>query len=338
MALLHYTEGLTLESGIHLSHLDIAYTTYGHFTAGTSKVVWICHALTADSDPAEWWKGLVGEDYLINPDTYFIVCANILGSCYGTTGPLSNNPATGNPYYSDFPAYTIRDMVRAHQILCRHLGIQEIYLLAGGSMGGYQALEWCMMEPELIKRVFLIATSPAESAWGIAIHTAQRLAIEADPGWKEHHAAAGANGLKAARAIGMLTYRDYAAFLASQSDPDTEKTDGFRAESYIIYQGEKLVRRFHAYSYWLLTKAMDSHQLARGRNVTPEQALQLIRQPVLVIGITSDMLCPLREQRYMKEHIPDAKLIEIDSLFGHDGFLIETAQISHHLGEWLRNN
>ena len=302
-----------------------------------SNVVWVCHALTANADPADWWKGLVGEGCIINPQEHFIIGANILGSCYGTTGPLSINPKTNQPYYSDFPSITIRDMVKANILLRQHLGIQHIYLLIGGSMGGYQVLEWAMLEKEIIKNIFLIATSPSESAWGVAVHTAQRLAIEADSTWMEHRPDAGSKGLKAARAIGMLTYRNYGIYQEKQTDPDPEKIDNFRVSSYITYQGDKLVKRFNAYSYWLLTKAMDSHHLGRKRGGDLIKALESITQPTLIIGIHSDILCPLDEQRFMAEHMPNADLVEIDSAYGHDGFIIETKQITEHLSIWLNN-
>jgi len=226
-------------------------------------------------------------------------------------------------------------MVRAHILLRRHLDIKKIHLLMGGSMGGYQALEWAVMEPEVIGRLFLIATSPAESAWWIAVHTAQRLAIEADDTWRNADPAAGRKGLKAARAIGILTYRNYGIMVQKQTDPDTEKLDGYKAASYISYQGDKLVSRFNTYAYWLLTKAMDSHQLARGRGGDVDTVLRTIGQPTLLMGIASDILCPVEEQRHMAKHLPSAKLVEIDSAYGHDGFMVEGGKIATHLGEWL---
>lgn len=324
-----------LESGEVLPELTIAYHTYGTLNTEKDNVVWICHALTANADPADWWNGLVGEGLALDPEKYFIVCANILGSCYGSTGPLSINPLTEEPYYTMFPAITIRDMVNAHILLRKHLEIDRIYLLAGGSMGGYQALEWCAMEGQIIERLFLLATSAAESAWGVAVHTAQRLAIEADSSWQDKLADAGRNGLKAARAIGILTYRNYEIMVERQSDPDTEKTEDFRAESYIRYQGEKLVNRFHAYTYWLLSKAMDSHNLSRGRGGNLEQVLQSLQQKALVIGISSDLLCPVQEQVFICQHMPDATFVEISSGYGHDGFLIESERIAAQLVPWL---
>ena len=335
MKYFNYGEPLNLECGAVLPELTVGYHTYGTLNEDKSNVVWICHALTANSDVADWWKGLVGQGYLLNPEKYFIVCANILGSCYGTTGPLSTDPRTGQPYYHNFPLITIRDMVTAHDLLRSHLGIEKIHLLVGGSMGGYQALEWCMMKPDRIDQLFLIATSAHESPWGIAIHTAQRLAIEADCSWNENNDKAGQKGLKAARAIGMLTYRHYQTYALTQSETNHSKIDNFKASSYINYQGEKLVNRFNAYSYWYLTKSMDSHNVARGRSESIEAALEMIKQKTLVIGINNDILCPLVELQMIAEHIPDATFYSIDSNYAHDGFLIETRQISEILGSWL---
>lgn len=330
-----YAEPFTLENGRVLPAIRIAYDTYGTLNTTKSNVVWVCHALTANSEAADWWKGLIGEGSLIDPSKYFIVCANMLGSCYGSTGPTAVCPENNLPWYSDFPQVTIRDMVQSTILLRKHLGINRIHLLMGGSMGGYQALEWSVMEKDVIERLFLIATSPSESAWGVAVHTAQRLAIEADHSWKDHSAQAGAKGLKAARAIGMLTYRNYGTFQEKQTDPDPEKIDDFKASGYLNYQGDKLVKRFNAYSYWLLTKAMDSHHLGRRRGGDLIKVLESIHQPTLIIGIHSDILCPLDEQRFMAAHMPNTTLVEIDSAYGHDGFIIETAQITQYLEAFL---
>lgn len=324
-----------LECGATLDKLTVAYTTYGELNEDKSNVVWICHALTANSNAAEWWDGVVGNNHVLDPAKHFIVCANVIGSCYGTTGPLSKNPSTGEIYYDSFPLVTIRDMVKAHILLRKHLGIDKIFLLMGGSMGGYQAMEWCVLEKEKIVHLFLLATSPSESAWGIATHTAQRLAIEADGTWLKHSPDAGAKGLKAARAMGMLTYRNYGIMVKQQTDPDPEKTDLYKASSYIIYQGEKLSKRFNAYSYWHLTKSMDSHHIGRGRGGKVEHVLQSIQQKTLIIGINSDILCPVSEQQHLADNLPNANLVIIDSDFGHDGFMVESKIISEHLAEWL---
>jgi homoserine O-acetyltransferase/O-succinyltransferase len=335
MKVLQHDGLLELENGQHLSHINIAYHTYGTLNEDKSNVVWICHALTANSDAADWWPGMIGKDLPLDTDKYFVVCANILGSCYGTTGPTSINPATGQPYYLNFPQVTMRDMVKAHILLREHLGIEHIHLLIGGSIGGYQALEWSLLEPGRIHRMFLLATSPAESAWGIAVHTAQRMAIEADGTWGQPDPKAGAKGLATARAIGMLTYRNYAIMVEKQSDSDVNKLDDFKASSYIRYQGQKLVNRFNAYSYYLLSKAMDTHNIARGRAASIERALPMIQVPTMIIGVKSDILCPIQEQQIMATHIPNATYIEIDSAYGHDGFLMETPTISRHLLAWM---
>lgn len=316
-----YRQPLKLENGQTLQTLDVVYHTYGTINADKSNVIWFCHALTANSDVADWWDSLVGEGKTYDPTKHFIVCANIIGSCYGSSGPLSINPETQKPFYSSFPQITIRDMVQAHIILRKHLGIEKINTIIGGSMGGYQAIEWALTEPSIFENMVLVATGAQESAWGIAIHTAQRLAIETDLTWKEHSQTAGANGLKAARAIGMLTYRNYDAFVKTQTD-DEHKLDNFKASSYINYQGEKLVKRFNAYSYWILTKSMDSHNVARNRGKLAD-VLKSIKIKTTIIGISSDHLCPVAEQKIMAQHIPNSKFVEIDSPYGHDGFLIE---------------
>ncbi|MEJ7912247.1 MAG: homoserine O-acetyltransferase [Chitinophagaceae bacterium] len=330
-----YAHEVMLECGVVLPELTVAYHTYGKLNPESDNVIWICHALTANADVMQWWPGVVGQQAVFDTDKYFIVCANILGSCYGSTGPLSVNPLSGAPYYLSFPPVTIRDMVKAHALLAEELGVKQIYLLAGGSMGGYQAIEWSVFEPGFIKQLYLIATSAQESAWGIAIHAAQRLAIEADYTWADLSAGAGKKGLQAARAIGMLTYRSYETYAITQAESGTEKLDEFRASSYINYQGHKLANRFNAHSYWLLTKAMDSHNIGRGRNASVAEVLQRLTARTLIIGITSDLLCPVAEQRFMSEHIPHNNFIQIDSLYGHDGFLVETAAIIPHLRAWL---
>lgn len=314
----NFEEGIALESGKRLHPLQIAYRTYGKLNPSKDNVIYVCHALTANADVADWWPGMVGEGLAFDTNRYFIVCANILGSCYGTTGPASINPETGVAYENNFPLLTIRDIVRAHQKLARHLGIKSIHLLCGGSLGGQQAMEWAIAEPSFIKNLFLIATNSRHSAWGIAFNEAQRMALEA-----------GESGLEAARAIAMLSYRNYRMYTHTQTDAD-EKTDHFLASSYQRYQGQKLKKRFHPGSYYILSKAMDSHNVGRGR-VNKEHALSLIRAKTLVIGISSDILFPVNEQQYLAQHIPGATYHEIDSPYGHDGFLIETSLISKHL-------
>ena len=338
MKIFHSSEQFKLENGQSLPDLTISYHTYGTINTRKDNVIWVCHALTANSDVFSWWPGVVGENCVINPKDHFIICANILGSCYGSSGPLTIDPVSKKPFYCKFPAVSIRDMVQANILLRKALGIEKIKLLMGGSMGGYQVLEWCLMESDVIQNSFVITTSAAESAWGIAIHTAQRLAIEADPSWKDSSEEAGKAGLKAARGIGMLTYRNYKIFSLKQSDPDFSKTDNFKASAYILHQGNKLSERFNAQSYWLLTKSMDSHNIARGRHATLEKTLGNIQQPMLIIGIDSDILCPNDEQRFLAEYIRNSTLHIISSDYGHDGFLVESENISRHLFEWMEKH
>lgn len=335
MKIFHHKQPFRLESGAALQALDIGYHTYGTLNDEADNVIWICHALTANSNPEEWWPGMVGKDLIFDTDKYFIVCANILGSCYGTTGPLSNNPRTGDIYGHYFPDISIRDMVAVHDLLRTHLGIRKIFLLVGGSMGGYQALEWAVMAPELINKLFLIATAARETSWGIGIHTAQRMSIEADQSWSSGERTAGREGLKAARAFGMIVYRSYENYLNSQVDVTSEPSADYKASSYVRYQGEKLAKRFNAFSYYLLTLAMDSHDLQRVRDQKLAEILQNIGQDTLIIGITSDLLCPIEEQRFLAEYIPENEFEEMKSAYGHDGFLVETNKISAIVKNWL---
>jgi homoserine O-acetyltransferase len=317
---------LTLESGYRLPGYHLAYTTYGKLNNAKDNVVWIFHALTANSDAADWWAGLVGNGKLFDPENYFIVCANMPGSCYGSLGPLDKNPETGEPYYHDFPFFTPRDMIHAYQPLKEYLGIEKISIGIGGSMGGQQLLEWAIEEPELFEYIFPIATNARHSAWGIAFNASQRMSIEADGSWKEKKPEAGMEGMKAARSIALISYRHYDTYHASQSEHHIDKIENYKSESYQKYQGEKLGKRFNAFSYYFLSKGMDAHNVGRGR-VSIENALQQIKAKTIVIGVYTDILFPLSEQQFIAENIPGAKLAAINSLYGHDGFLLEFEQI-----------
>jgi homoserine O-acetyltransferase/O-succinyltransferase len=323
-----------LECGEALDKLTIAYTTYGRLTPERDNVVWIAHALTANSDPLEWWPGLVGPGQLFDPERYFIVCANMLGSCYGSTGPASINPKTGQPYGKDFPLVTVRDMVQAHRLLREHLGIERIRLGIGGSMGGQQVLEWAVAEPKLFEHIAVLASNARHSPWGIAFNEAQRMAIEADPTLYANTAEAGKAGLEAARAIAMLSYRNYRTYQLAQQDEEDGKLAGFRASSYQRHQGYKLQKRFEVWAYLTLSRAMDSHHLGRGRGST-EEALRQIQAKALIIGIQSDVLFPVEEQAYLARHIPNCRLELIDSIYGHDGFLIESEAIAQLVQPFL---
>ncbi|WP_314242295.1 homoserine O-acetyltransferase [Empedobacter tilapiae] len=314
-----------LENGQIIENLTIAYHTAGMLNPEKNNIIWVCHALTANSDVFDWWAGLFGENELFNPKDHFIICANVIGSNYGSTNPLSINPETNSPYYRDFPTITIKDMANAHQLLADHLGISTIHLLIGGSLGGQQALEFTLLNQVKVDNLVLLATNAVHSPWGIAFNESQRLAIEADPTFNNIEDG-GRNGLIAARTIAMLSYRTYTIYNDKQKDDDSVYND-FKASSYQKYQGRKLANRFNAYSYWILSKAMDSQNITRNRE-SLEESLAQISSNTLVIGISSDILFPPSEQKFIANYIPDAKYTEIDSIFGHDGFLVELEELN----------
>lgn len=331
-----YPSSFSLDSGSVLPSIDIAYHTFGQLNAEKNNVVWICHAFSANSNPSEWWPGMVGEGKFFDPAKYFIICANMLGSCYGSTGPLSTNPETGEPYYGDFPIVTVRDMVRSLILLRRHLGIEKIWFSLGFSMGGQQLLEWVIQEPDLFENVLLGATNIQHSPWGIAFNESQRMAIEADATFGEKSADAGLRGMGAARSIGLISYRNYQAYNLTQKDSSNELLENFRACSYQRHQGEKLMKRFNAYSYYRLSQAMDNHNIMRGRSDSPKEILKNVKTRTLVLGIDSDYLFPLPEQKLLAQNIPNCRFETISSEYGHDGFLIEFEKISILLRDFLQ--
>ena len=334
-----YTHNKTfkLENGKKLRKIELAYQTYGKLNAKKDNVIWACHALTANSDVLDWWKGLFGNNDLFNPEEHFIICANVLGSHYGSTNPLSENPVTGLPYYLSFPEFTIRDLVSAHRLLAEHLGIKDIKVLIGGSLGGQQALEWAITDGSAIENLILVATNAVHSPWGIAFNESQRLAISTDRSFYAQKPDGGLKGLKTARSIALLSYRSYDAYTDTQLESVNDKTGSFRASSYQNYQGEKLCKRFNAYSYWYLSKAMDSHNVGRGRKSVAE-ALSTVKPNTLVIGVENDVLFPVTEQEFLAKHIPGAAFHAIKSAYGHDGFLIETDILTNVIGNFLKES
>lgn len=330
----HFDGTFELESGRQLEEIKITYHTFGELNAKKDNVIWVCHALTANSDVSDWWSGLFGSNRLLDPEKYFIVCANVLGSCYGSTGPAS--PLKNKrPLLDSFPDLTIRDLVKAHQLLASHLEIESIELLIGASLGGQQALEWAVDEPSRVKKLIVLATNAVHSAFGRAFNESQRLAIRADQTYGKG-LQGGRKGLIAARSIAMLSYRSYDGYALRQGEENNELPTEFKAASYQRYQGTKLANRFNAYSYYLLSKTMDSHDLGRDRNGIVN-ALQGISAKTLVVGICSDLLFPTEEQRFIAEHVPNGRYQEIRSSFGHDGFLIEVRVLNRILGDFLDN-
>lgn len=328
-----------MERGGCLPSLEITYHCYGKLNESKDNCIWVCHALTANSDVADWWPNTVIENGFLDPDRYFVVCANIIGSCYGTTGPLSINPSTGEPWFNEFPKLTIRDLVKAHSLLADHLGIDKIFSLIGSSVGGFQALEWVAIEPERFNSLVLIATSAKASPWTIAIDETQRMAILADGTYGEKNRTAGSKGLATARAIGLLTYRGGSGYNLTQQDIpglDESVPDSHRACTYQQYQGEKLVNRFDAYSYMTILDTFDTHDIGRGRGGV-ENVLNSIKIPVLVIGITTDIIFTPEEMKYISQRIPKSVYREIKSEFGHDGFLVEHKILNQIIKDFFNN-
>ncbi|MEW5844706.1 MAG: homoserine O-acetyltransferase [Bacteroidota bacterium] len=326
---------IKLECGEELNDVNIHYHILGNIHRNPSRVIWICHAFTANSNPGEWWPEMVGQGRLFDPDKYPIVCANIIGSCYGSTGPTSINPKTGKPYLRDFPLITFRDVVAAHQILKEYLGIEKVWILIGGSIGGFQAMEWECGYPGTTENLVLIATSTEASPWVRAFSQSQRLAILADQTFDGITPNGGKAGLKAARSIALLSYRGRSSYNLTQQDTDPNQLSTFKACTYQDYQGDKLVKRFNAYSYYTLSLMLDSHNLGRGR-VNSASALGSIKARTLVIGIDSDILFPVEEQQFIANHIPNAVYREIHSQFCHDGFLIEYQQLTSIIKEFVK--
>jgi homoserine O-acetyltransferase len=335
----NHTSAFKLESGVSLPGLHLAYTTHGELNAEKNNVIWVFHALTANSDPAEWWPGLIGKGKLFDPASQFIVCVNMPGSAYGSIGPLDTVIGGSNPFYHDFPFFTTRDMIKSYQLLKNELGISTIRVGIGGSMGGQQLLEWAIEEPSLFEHIIPLATNAFHSPWGVAFNASQRFCIENDSTWKEKNASSGVEGMKVARSLALLSYRHYETYQRDQSEADSEKTEHFKSESYQRYQGEKLAKRFNAFSYYFLSKSMDSHHVGRKRP-SVEAALKKIVAKTLVIGITTDILFPLNEQQFLADHIPGSEFKAIHSPYGHDGFLLEYEKITEIVTNFLdhRNN
>lgn len=328
-----YDGEFAFECGETFCGITVAYHTFGRLSRRRDNVIWVCHALTANSDVSVWWPDAMGKGRFLDPDRYFIVCANILGSPYGSTSPLSTDPSAGEPYYDRFPLVTVRDMVKAHRLLAEHLGIDKVRMLIGSSIGGFQALEWIITDTEFAETAVLIATGAKADPWAIAFNESQRMAIRCDATFGDRNPEAGSTGLAVARSIAMLSYRGPQAYGSSQWDDDS-KIDGFRAASYQRYQGEKLAARFNAYCYYRLTQAIDSHDVGRGRGGVSD-ALSRITSRCTVISVNSDILFPSSEHMMLYNRIKNSKMYVIDSEFGHDGFLVESDKLNNIIKKHL---
>jgi homoserine O-acetyltransferase/O-succinyltransferase len=348
-----------LQNGGHLDDVTIAYETWGTLNDDASNAVLICHAWTGDSHVAGpataghptpgWWEGVVGPGLAIDTDRYFVVCPNVLGGCQGSTGPSTINRATGRPYGSSFPVVTIRDMVRAERALLDVLGISRWHSVVGGSMGGMQALEWAVTYPDRLESLVVIASCLQATAQQIAWGAIGRRAIRLDPKWRggDYYDADDGDGphegLSIARMVAQVTFRSDDVFtdrFGRQLAVDGSEGlwQRFEVERYLDHHGDKLGRRFDANSYLIIGKAMDLHDIAKGRGGL-DQAVARIAVPTLAVGIWSDVLYPSYQQREiaaaLSAHDTPARYVEIDSVHGHDAFLLDVDQVSSALGPFL---
>jgi homoserine O-acetyltransferase/O-succinyltransferase len=331
------SQSFVTESGFIFKQADVAFKTWGKLNDNRDNVILICHALTGNTEADEWFPGLFADNGLINRDDHFVICINVPGSCYGSVGPTSINPETGQPYQASFPEITIRDMVHFQQLVLDELEIKGIETVIGGSMGGMQALEFAVMDSR-IKSAIPIATGKSHTPWAIGISHVQRQAIFNDPNWNDGFYNTNSppdQGLAIARMMAMITYRapaDYEQKFGRNLQPDSEL---YQVESYLNYQGEKLTNRFDANSYLTLTRAMDTHDIARGRR-NYKDILGSIKIPVLIIGIDTDLLYPVNEQKELNKLIPGSSYEEITSPHGHDAFLIEFEQLNKITKKFLQ--
>ncbi|KAG6614647.1 Homoserine O-acetyltransferase [Phytophthora cinnamomi] len=328
---------LHLEKGDKLVAPEVAYTTYGTLNAARDNVIVLCHALTGHSLAHQYWDAMVTPEWT---DKYFVVCSNVLGSCYGSTGPTSVNPLTGRAYGADFPAVTLRDAVALQRRLLEDgLGVKQVQAVVGGSLGGMQTLEWAFQGQDFVKSFVAIACGAQHSAWQIGISELQRQAIYMDPNFRGGRYSPSARpdtGLALARQIAMVSYRTHAAYAEKfgrceeQPAPDdalASKHGRYVVQSYLEYQGEKFLSRFDVNSYLALLHMMDTHDVGRGRGGL-QKALASLSQPALVIGIDSDVLYPLEEQQQIADGLPNAQFAALSSPHGHDGFLLGQEEIS----------
>lgn len=352
--------GLILDCGKSFGPVTVAYETLGELNADKSNAVLICHALSGDSHVAGrysatdkkpgWWDSMVGPGKAFDTDRFFIICPNILGGCRGTTGPSSVNPETGKPYALDFPVITVEDMVQVEKRLIDHLGINRLYAVAGGSLGGMQAVVWAIQHPEKVRSALLIATAAYTSTQGIAFHKVGRNAIISDPSWNKGNYYGGRapeRGLAIARMIGHITYlsdeslrRKFSRNLQNRPGLSFELSDEFAVESYLEYQGDVFVERFDANSYLYITKAMDYFDLP-GKYGTLENAFKDVSSKFLAVSFTSDWLYPGYHSREIVKALmrnrKDVSFCEINSPYGHDAFLLETEKLGRIISSFLNN-
>ncbi|WP_263784777.1 homoserine O-acetyltransferase MetX [Salinibacter grassmerensis] len=335
----------TLDDGTTLRNVPVAYRTWGALNATGTNAVLVCHALTGDTDVADWWDGLFGPGRALDPMEDFVVCLNVPGSPYGSVAPVTANPETGDRYGADFPSFTIRDTVRLHRRALESLGVQQVACAMGGSMGGMHVLEWAFETTDggapFVRSLVPIAVGGRHTAWQIGWGEAQRQAIFADPKWRDGGYPPDdppKDGLATARMMAMVSYRSQPSLEGRFGRDAMPEKDGtpYAVESYLHHHGDKLVDRFDANCYVTLTRQMDTHDVARGRGDYAE-VLGGIEQPSLVVGIDSDVLYPLSEQEELVEHLPSATLEVLSAPHGHDTFLIELDALNDLVTTWRAN-
>lgn len=327
-----FSEPLDLETGGVIKRPTVAYSTYGSLNSNKSNVTLVCHALTANSEVNDWWRGLFGENKVFDINRDFIICINNLGSPYGSSSPKSIN-TKGDRYGMSFPDYTLRDTAELHLRLLQHLGIDTINLVIGGSCGGNIAQEIAILRGELVHSMILLCCSASETPWVISIHESQRIALDSDATLLDNTPKAGQKGLRGARAFALPFYRSHPSFKLRQTEEDINKLNDFKASSYVRYQGDKFVQRYDAHCYYKQLLALDTHNVARNRG-SISTGLQKISAKTLVIGFDTDLLIPIVEQKTLAENIPNGRFAKISTLFGHDAFLIETDLIQDAIDDW----
>ena len=349
---------LSMDAGVDLSPFTIAYQTYGTLNADKSNAVLICHALTGDQHVANvhpvtgkpgWWEIMVGPGKPIDTDRYFVICSNVLGGCMGTTGPASINPATGRPWGLDLPVVTIRDMVRAQAMLIDRLGIDQLFCVAGGSMGGMQVLQWAASYPQRVFSAMPIAAAARHSSQNIAFHEVGRQAVMADPDWRGgryfDHGVRPLKGLAVARMAAHITYlsdealqRKFGRKLQNRAAPTFSFDADFQIESYLRHQGSSFVERFDANSYLYVTRAMDYFDIAEDYG-SLASAFKGTKTRFCVVSFTSDWLFPTSENRKIVHALnavaANVSFVEIDSDKGHDAFLLDEPEFHATLTGFL---
>jgi homoserine O-acetyltransferase len=350
---------LVLDSGLTLGPVDVVYETYGEPNADRSNAVLVCHALSGDAHAAGyhsphdrrtgWWNGMIGPGKAFDTRKYWVICSNVIGGCRGTTGPGSVNPATGAPYGIDFPIITIGDMVTAQRHLVDHLEIPRLHCVVGGSMGGFQALEWSLRYPDRVVSAICIASAARLSTQGIAFNATGRNAITSDPDWKGGHyygTPGPVRGLAIARMVAHITYLSeltldskFGRRLQSADRLRYDLSNEFAVESYLNYQGARFTERFDANSYLYITKAMDYFDVTRTYGPL-RTAFADLPARFLVISYSSDWHFPTAQSRELVRALisagRDVSFVDIESPYGHDAFLIEEERLTRIVGAFLR--